>query len=196
MLPSRLHATGTYAAGRSLSPARHQFHHICLGSPASGPQYRTWANITKTLGHERGVAVLKMVRRRARCKLAAAACIHALQGCCCCCCCYAASLLLGHRGIRVPHPGRAATGCRAAGAAGGGAARRLHQHGAQERQHTAVARVARTRDDAPAQPGCAALPASAVAASTLHACLRLRASPPTACAVVLRAANHLQAMGR
>lgn len=49
----------TYKAGTSQSPGRHFYHHWCLGEPSQGEQYRTWSNITTSLGHKK-VHLLKM----------------------------------------------------------------------------------------------------------------------------------------
>lgn len=48
----------TYKQGKSQDP-RHTYHTWCLGDPKKGTDFRTWANVTSTLGHNR-VHLLKM----------------------------------------------------------------------------------------------------------------------------------------
>lgn len=43
--------------GKSIDPARHHYHKWCIGDGTA--QYRTWANVTKTLGHNQ-IDLLKM----------------------------------------------------------------------------------------------------------------------------------------
>lgn len=49
----------TYATGTSQNQKRHHYHHWCAGDPAHGEQYRTWDNITASLGHK-AVDLLKI----------------------------------------------------------------------------------------------------------------------------------------
>ncbi len=53
--PCEIHTFDCTFNGEPLpgSAGRHFFHRWCIGTPAAGQQYRSWANITAALGHDR-----------------------------------------------------------------------------------------------------------------------------------------------
>jgi hypothetical protein len=55
--PCEVHTFDCTYNGSSIHPGRHHYHKWCLGDGTG--QYRTWANITQSLGHQQ-VDLLKM----------------------------------------------------------------------------------------------------------------------------------------